>query len=77
MNVKGKGLHTAERRKALLERLCLRRHDTCETVAIMVVISSHSLMAARPSSEKEPSIMPATASLEAMSLMALCCMVCW
>ena len=44
--------------------------------AIMEVMSSHSLMAARPSSEKEPSIMPATASLEAMSLMALCCMVC-
>ena len=32
-------------------------------------------MAARPSSENEPSIIPATASLEAMSLIALCCMV--
>ena len=47
------------------------------SLAIRVVISSHSDMAARPSSENEPSIIPATASLEAMSLIALCCMVSW
>ena len=33
MNVKGDYLHTAERRRALLELLCLRRYDTCEHLA--------------------------------------------
>lgn len=43
MNVKGKGLHTAERRKALLERLCLRRHDTCESLAAEFHVSSDTI----------------------------------
>ncbi len=33
MVVKGDNIRTAERRKALLEILCQRRHDTCENLA--------------------------------------------
>ena len=45
------------------------------SLAIWEVISRTSLMAASPSSEKEPSTSPATASLDAISFMALACMV--
>ena len=44
---------------------------------LVCALALGTLMAASPASEKEPSMIPATASLEAMSLMALCCMVCW
>ena len=43
--------------------------------AIWEVKSFTPLMAASPSSEKVPSMIPATASLEAISFMALACMV--
>ena len=43
--------------------------------AICEVMSCTSLMAASPSSEKVPSISPATASLEAISFIAFACMV--
>ena len=45
------------------------------SLAICEVISFTSLMAANPSSEKVPSMIPATASLEAISFMALACIV--
>ena len=43
--------------------------------AIWEVISCTSLIAAKPSSEKVPSMMPATASFDAISFIALACMV--
>jgi len=39
MIVKGNSSHTAERRKTLLELLCLRRYDTCDNLADELCVS--------------------------------------
>lgn len=55
--------------------LYIVRIPAASSFAICEVISFTSLMAARPSSLNVPSMIPATASLEAISFMALACMV--
>ena len=53
----------------------LSRMPSISSFAICEVISCTSLMAASPSSLKLPSMMPATASFDAISFMAFCCIL--
>ena len=69
------GFMTAIFRKAAAISSTLSRIPSASSFAICEVRSFTSLMAARPSSENVPSMMPATANLDAISFIAFACMV--